>query len=93
MFRDSKTIIITATLATLVAQTGIASAFEGGGPEGVPTQFQFEYSENENDDRTSERRRVPHLGELPFAGRSFRDKANERSNLLIQVQPHIVRGR
>lgn len=95
MFRNSKTIIITATLAALVTQTGAAFAFEGGGGggEGIRTQFQIDYSEKENDDQDSERRPLPILGELPFAGGSFRDKAKERSDTIIQVQPHIVRGR
>ncbi len=93
MFRNSRSIIVTATFAALVAQAGVASAFEGGGGEGIRTQFQIDYSENENEDQTSERRPVPVLGELPFAGGLFRNKVKERSNVVIQVQPHIVRGR
>lgn len=93
MFRNSKSIIIIAATAALVAQAGVASAFEsGGGGEGIRT-LQFDYSEKENEDQNSERRPLPFLSDLPFAGASFRDKANERTDTVIQVDPHIVRGR
>lgn len=90
MFINSKT-ITTATIIALAASTGTAFSMDGNGP--LPN-VQIEYQEDDQDN-ASERRRLPALNDIPNVGTLFnsRDRTTTRSQLVIQIQPDVVRGR
>ena len=94
MFHSSKIFLITAAATALIAQSGVTQAFEGGGGgEGQRIQYQIEYSDDESDRKTDDQSRVPVLGDVPLVSNLFRNKDKTRAEVIIQVQPHVIRGR